>query len=239
MSTWNPRRLDAECLFFWKRLIVLSHGSGPANAAVNARFARPLVQRGFAVFRFDKRGVGKSEGKHSRAFAFMTVLAGDLVAAVDFVKNDSRIDRTRIGLMGQSQAGWVIPEAAIRSDDVAFVILHSGPTVTGQQANYWDQIADDQTLSIDQLETVFQQFQPSGWDLDPRPHLEQMTIPGLWIYGEEDRIVPGRLSAEILRAIAEDLDKPFTTALFPGVGHSLGTNYWPTLFAWYDHEVGP
>ena len=220
-------------------LIVLSHGSGRENTAHNARFALPLVQRGFAVLRFDKRGVGKSEGEYSKAFDHMTVLAADVVAAVDFIRGDSRIDPSRIGLMGQSQAGWVVPEAAVRSPDVSFVILLSGPTVTGQQANYWDEIADDESLSITELEAIFRQFEPSGGDVDPRPHLEQQLVPGLWIYGEEDRIVPASASAEILEGLVATLAKPFTVMIFPGVGHGIRTNYWPELFDWYDREVGP
>ncbi len=73
-------------------LIVLSHGSGRENAAHNVRFALPLVQRGFAVLRFDKRGIGNSGGEYSKATDHMTLQAGDLVAAVDFIKGDARID---------------------------------------------------------------------------------------------------------------------------------------------------
>ena len=220
-------------------LIVLSHGSGRENAAHNVRFALPLVQRGFAVLRFDKRGVGKSGGELSKASGHMTLQAGDLVAAVDFIKGDSRIDASRIGLMGQSQAGWVVPEAAVRSPDVSFVILTSGPTVTIQQANYWDQIADDKSLSIAELEKIFREFEPSGGgDYDPRPHIEQLLVPGLWIYGEEDRTIPARPSAEILEGLVTTLAKPFTVMILPGDGHSIRTNYWPELFDWYDRGVG-
>ena len=129
-------------------LIVLSHGSGRVKAEGSARFALPLIQRGFAVLRFDKRGVGKSGGMYSKAANHMTLQAGDLVAAVGLLKGDPRIDASRIGLMGPSQAGFVVPEAALRSPDVSFVILLSGPTVTIQQANHWDEIADDQSRTL-------------------------------------------------------------------------------------------
>ena len=36
----------------------------------------------------------------------------------------------------------------------------AAPTVTIQQANYWDEIADDQSRSIAELEEVFRQFEP-------------------------------------------------------------------------------
>ena len=219
-------------------LIVLSHGSGRDNTERNARFALHLTQRGFAVLRFDKRGVGKSGGMYSKATNHMTLQAGDLVAAVDFLKGDSRIDASRIGLMGPSQAGFVVPEAAVRSPDVSFVILISGPTVTIQQANHWDEIADDQSRSISELEEIFREFEPSGADLDPRPFLEQLRVPGLWIYGADDRTIPSGPSAEILEEVATTLAKPFTIVTFPGVGHSVETNYWPALFGWYDREIG-
>ena len=49
-----------------------------------------------------------------------------------------------------------------------------------------------------ELEDVFREFEPSGADLDPRPYLEQLQVSGLWMYGEEDRIIPAGPSAEIL-----------------------------------------
>ena len=119
--------------------------------------------------------------------------------------------------MGASQAGWVVPDAAVRSDDVSFVILLSGPTVTGQQANYWDQIADDASLSIAELEQILYEFNPSGPQLDPRPHLEQLHVPGLWMYGEEDRIVPAGPSIAILEELVETGDRPH--AAMPRGGH--------------------
>ncbi len=175
---------------------------------------------------------------YSRDANHMTLQAGDLVAAVDFLKHDSRIDASRIGLMGPSQAGFVVPEAAVRSPQVSFVILLSGPTVTIQQANHWDEIADDESLSISELEEIFRVFEPSGADLDPRPYLEQLQAPGLWIYGEEDRIVPAGPSAEILEDLVATGGRPFNIVIFPGVGHSIRANYWPELFDWYDREIG-
>ncbi len=43
-------------------IIVLSHGSGRVNTESNARYALPLIQRDFAVLKFDKRGAGRSGG---------------------------------------------------------------------------------------------------------------------------------------------------------------------------------
>ena len=89
--------------------------------------ARRLVEKEVAVFRFDKRGAGDSDGVYQRGLADFGLLAGDPVAAVDFVIPDTRVDATRIGLLGASQAGRIIPIAATRSEHVAFTILLSGP----------------------------------------------------------------------------------------------------------------
>ncbi len=219
-------------------IVILAHSSGRVTADVNARYAEPLVQRGFAVLRFDKRGVGQSDGVYSRAFVNLPVLAGDVLAALEFIRDDARIDPQRIGLMGYSQAGWVVPHAAARSSEVAFVILLAGPTVTGHQQNYWDAIADDQSRSIPDLEAELRAFVPPGGDFDPRPDLEALTMPALWIYGAEDRIVPTGPSVEILQDLVASAGKPFTVMVHPGVGHRLEVDYWTGLFAWLDREIG-
>jgi dienelactone hydrolase len=77
--------------------------------------------------RLDKRGVGGSTGDWN--MASFDDLAGDVVAAVEYVKTRSDIDPKRIGLLGVSQAGWIMPLAAVRSKDIAFLISISGAGV--------------------------------------------------------------------------------------------------------------
>ena len=129
---------------------------------------------------------------------------GDLVAAVEFVVDDPRVDVTRIGLMGSSQAGWILPMVATRSPHVSFVVIRSGPTVTVAQHNYWDQIADDESLTIDQLSAMLEDFELGPGDFDPRPFLEKMTMPSLWLFGRQDRIIPAPRSAQIVEEIAAE-----------------------------------
>lgn len=65
-------------------------------------------------------------------------LSSDMAAGAAFLRTLPDVDRTRIGLVGPSQAGWIIPVAAKRSHP-AFMILLVGPTVTvGQEIrNAW------------------------------------------------------------------------------------------------------
>ena len=108
--------------------IVLVHGSGPENRAYMLPWARFLIRHGIAVLGYDKRGVGESTGDWNAAT--YEDLAGDAVAAVEYLKTRRDIDAAHIGLLGISQAGWIMPLAAVRSKDVAFLISISGAGVT-------------------------------------------------------------------------------------------------------------
>jgi len=107
--------------------VILVHGSGAENREFILPFARFLVRRGVAVLGYDKRGVNGSTGDWQAAS--FELLAGDVIAAFDYLKTRNDIDAARIGLLGVSQAGWVMPLAAVRARDVAFLISISGAGV--------------------------------------------------------------------------------------------------------------
>jgi uncharacterized protein len=108
--------------------IILVHGSGPENRDYILPFARFLIRRGVAILGYDKRGVGGSTGDWNTAS--FDDLAGDVVAAFGYLKTRSDIDAAQIGLLGVSQAGWIMPIAAVRAKDLAFLISISGAGVS-------------------------------------------------------------------------------------------------------------
>ena len=237
-------------------MVVFGHDSGPNTKNEDKVWARRLVKNGVAVFRFDKRGVGDSDGVYRRGFVDPELISGDLVAAVEFVAQDVRVDRSRIGLMGSSQAGWIVPMAASRSEYVAFTMILYGPAVTNRQHDYWDVNADDESLTISELSALLAEFQPPVGDFDPRPFIEEMTAPGLWLFGDQDRIIPARESAQIVRDVAEEFGRPFTVVVYPDVKHGLrpvdssslcsvsfGTldcdriDFWVDLLPWLDSVI--
>ena len=93
--------------------IILVHGSGAEDREYMLPFARFLIRHGVAVLGYDKRGVGGSTGDWNKAS--FDDLAGDVVAAFEYLKTRKDIDPAQIGLLGVSQAGWVMPLAAIRA----------------------------------------------------------------------------------------------------------------------------
>ena len=104
--------------------IILVHGSGAENRDYILPFARWLVRRGIAVLGYDKRGVGGSSGDWKSAP--FEELAGDVLAAFEYLKTRSEIDAAQVGLLGVSQAGWVMPIAAVRAPELAFLVSISG-----------------------------------------------------------------------------------------------------------------
>lgn len=121
--------------------VVLVHGAGGMDRAGPGRYltetAGYFVSRGFAVLSYDKRGTGASGGDW-RVMGFED-LAGDVAAAVRYVRSRDDADTGRVGLWGISQAGWILPLAARRTSP-AFVIAVSaaGTGVTPAEQNLYD-----------------------------------------------------------------------------------------------------
>jgi alpha/beta superfamily hydrolase len=66
-----------------------------------------LLQNNIAVFRYDERGVGKSEGKFSTANYTITDMANDLRIIYDSLKNNIFFSSKKIGFISHSQGGMV------------------------------------------------------------------------------------------------------------------------------------
>lgn len=121
-------------------LLLSPEGPGPHPAAVIAQgsgssdrtnqwsrdMAEMLVDHGLAVLLTDKRGAGASEGDWRTAG--FGELADDILAGVAFLRGRDDVDPDRVGLVGLSQGGWIVPIAAARAR-VAFVVNVSGAAV--------------------------------------------------------------------------------------------------------------
>lgn len=110
--------------------IVVVAGSGAQGIATNsyAFWADYFASRGLVAMIYDKRGVGESQGSWQRAG--IPELAEDAAAAFRRLKSRPDVDPRRIGMMGLSQGGWVVPLAAMSLPDSAFTILDVAPSVS-------------------------------------------------------------------------------------------------------------
>jgi uncharacterized protein len=202
---------------------VMVHGSGATSREEFQVFAAWCASLGIAVLADDKRGVGQSTGVYPGERATesaIDVLARDAEAEVRFLASTPEIDRTRIGLFGDSQAGWIIALAASREPLVQWALPLVGPTVTVDQTDTWGAIAGkSQSPPSGARPSMLAQtraFRDSGFD--PRPSLAKLSIPVFWIYGDDDRNVPTELCVEALQTLKAGHD--FTWTVLP-MTHAL------------------
>jgi pimeloyl-ACP methyl ester carboxylesterase len=133
--------------------VILVHGSGPGDRESMVPFARFLIRHGMAVLGYDKRGVGGSTGDWTTGS--FDDLAADVVAAFRYLKTRGDVDSSQIGLFGVSQAGLVMPLAAVRAPDIAFLISVSGPGIPAAETTI-DHARNEMTARGMKPETVEQ-----------------------------------------------------------------------------------
>jgi pimeloyl-ACP methyl ester carboxylesterase len=90
-----------------------------------------LTRRGIAVLRADDRGMGGTTKGSPNDTSENYV--GDALAGVAFLKTRKEINPKQIGLVGHSEGGMIAPMAAVRSNDVAFIVLMAGPGIVGDK----------------------------------------------------------------------------------------------------------
>ncbi len=108
--------------------IVMIHGSGAVTRDSLRPFADHFARNGVAVLITDKRGTGLSTGRWARAT--FDDLADDALAGVRYLRSRPEIQASAVGVHGMSLGGWVAPLAAVKSRDVAFVVVESAPVMT-------------------------------------------------------------------------------------------------------------
>lgn len=122
-------------------VVILIAGAGQScrDAAILGHtpfriLAEYLTRRGISVLRFDKRGCGKSTGNFNKATT--ADFADDVFSGVEFLKSRKEINPKQIGLIGWSEGGLIAPMIAIKSPDVAYIVLMAACGVNGEEFMY-------------------------------------------------------------------------------------------------------
>ena len=217
--------------------VVFGHGSGlqTKDSCHVFGLASGFVARGYATLCFDKRGVGKSTGQYipgpipGNSFAVFEDLASDMAAGVAFLRSRPEIDPNRVGLAGASQAGWIMPIAAAKTQP-AFMLLMVSPTVSIGLENFYSSIVEvNPNIPLEEGYRQLASF--TGFHgFDPKPVLESLNVPGLWLLGAEDRSIPTPATVAILDQLIAS-GKPYTYVVYPGQGHNLPPS-WPEIEQW-------
>ncbi|MDH6251033.1 dienelactone hydrolase [Chryseobacterium sp. H1D6B] len=216
--------------------VVIVHGSDPVKREMES--AKRLAKEGIAVFTYDKRGVGESGGVYAGPSvgtnnidtANLTLLAQDANAAVKTFQTYLKDKKIPIGLVGFSQAGWIIPMAASKNPQIKFMVLFSGPTITTLEQlrfqfytngnnSFWENHTEADAIEHTRNDPDKYQFAAT----DPKTYLNMLSIPGLWLFGEKDIQIPVKLCIEQLNTLTTQ-GKPFEYVSFPKLGHNTSSS---------------
>ncbi|WP_345146292.1 alpha/beta hydrolase family protein [Flavobacterium ginsengiterrae] len=212
--------------------VVIVHGSDPVKREME--FAKRLAKEGIAVLTYDKRGVGESEGVYvgptvgtnNIDTTNLNLLSQDANSAVKTFQSQLKNKKLPIGLVGFSQAGWIMPIAASNNPQINFMVLFSCPTITTLEQlrfqfytngnnNFWENHTDSDAREHTKNDPDKYQFTAT----DPKTSLNTLSIPGLWLFGEKDIQIPVKLCIEQLNTLKAQ-GKPFEYTLFPKLGHN-------------------
>jgi len=216
--------------------VVIVHGSDPVKRELE--FAKRLTKEGIAVLTYDKRGVGESGGVYvgpsvgtnNIDSTNLNLLSHDANAAVNTFRTYLKDKKTPIGLVGFSQAGWIIPITASKNPQIEFMVLFSCPTITTLEQlrfqfytngnnDFWKTHSEADVREHIKNDADRYQFTAT----DPKNFLNKLLIPGLWLFGEKDIQIPVKICIEQLNTLKVQ-GKPFEYTLFSNLGHNTSSD---------------
>ena len=208
-------------------IAIIVHGDGAQDRFSNGG-ALPLIgtlaDAGIGVFSWDKAGVGTSTGNWLNQT--MDDRADVALAALQAVSALDGIDGNRVGFLGFSQAGWVLPRVANRIVP-SFTVIVGGAVSWRDQGTYFNRVeltsqgvpADviEQRLadrkrdndivfgvsadpsSIPEMDVERFGFVAGAYWEDSTQSIPNMNGPVLAIWGEDDLNVDAHNDSEIFR----------------------------------------
>jgi alpha-beta hydrolase superfamily lysophospholipase len=106
-----------------KAVLLFVHGDGEISYDAEGYYSsiwQALRAQGYAIFSWDKPGVGKSEGNWLKQSMLDRQL--EVIAAINAVQKKHYFTSKNTGLIGFSQAGWVLPALANDKSKISFMI---------------------------------------------------------------------------------------------------------------------
>lgn len=201
---------------------VFVHGDGPQDRFSSDGYLvqmRLLLEAGIGVYSWDKAGVGASEGNWLHQS--MSDRAREATAALEIVRMQDGVDRGRVGFLGFSQAGWVVPEAAGPGSPAAFAILMGGAVNWEDQGAYYGRKRRAQGIERASMSEDRLAFVERNKASDARAALAKISVPFLGIFGAEDLNVDPIGDAAIYRKLAEPLRPENRVIVVEGATHGL------------------
>ena len=222
--------------------VVFIHGSGKQSR--NLALAEQFARAGIAALVYDKRGAGKSGGEYEAnqnvSGKNLVLLADDAVAALRELTSRPALKGVPAGFAGISQAGWIAPLAAQKSDQAKFLVMWSGPVCKVSEEDIFSKFTSDgdaaqtapryeEALKARTEKYIWPDF--LGRDTDSGEDLAQLSIPGLWIFSDNDASIPVDLSIDRLQSLRRAGHR-YDYVIYSGLGHNNMEGTFPAAVDW-------
>jgi uncharacterized protein len=238
--------------------VVFIHGSGavdrnenpdPELAGAHIRglelnifsdLAASLAEGGIASLRYDKRGVGESEGDFNTRR--VQDLVDDIRAAIGILRAHPKVDSKRIFLVGHSEGGMLGPRVILEEPEIAGFVSCAGTVRNlqdiirfqsqGAMKAAIEQGADPAELEKKAAESVAALMSSDsvensmGWlrdwfQADMVATLSNVRCPVLIIQGDKDGQVPWVCALEMAEVLRSTGNQDVELALFANIDHLL------------------
>lgn len=230
--------------------VVLVHGSGVGLRTSLLAEATAFAQQGLSVLIYDKRSVGYSNFQRS-----YSLLADDALGAVRTLRAHAGVDPRKVGIWGFSEGGWVVPLAASRSADIAFVIVIGANAIEPLRQQTWALTSALWRAGISG--SLIERSVPSMYRLladvgmfaeayyDGEAVLRRVRQPLLGIWGGHDLSTPPQENPPLFaHALSQGGNTHYTFRFFPNADHAVhqtldgGQSRLPSLAPGYAELVG-
>ncbi|MCE7998506.1 MAG: prolyl oligopeptidase family serine peptidase [Rhodobiaceae bacterium] len=198
------------------------HGDGPQDRFSSDGYLIPmrlLLEAGVGVFSWDKPGIGASEGDWLSQS--MTDRAAEVVAALRAVQQLDTIDANKLGFLGFSQAGWVVPEAVGPGSTAAFAILVGGAVNWEEQGAYYARQRRAREIPRAPMSPERLAFVERNRGSDARAALPEISVPFLALYGAGDLNVDPDADSATYRQLVAPLRQDNEVVVVPHATHGL------------------
>lgn len=120
----------------YKKIVIIVPGSGKDTRYSHYKLAASLLENNIAVYRFDERGVGKSQGNYTSAIDRLT---DDVSYCIKYLKSLSGLEHKEIGVLGHSLGGMAsviaTKNSAHSTTKVDFLIEIASPVKNFSEAS--------------------------------------------------------------------------------------------------------
>ncbi len=203
-------------------VVIIVPGSGLGTREEDLAFVEIFHSINYAVYLYDKRGIGGSTGSYpietTDGTEFFQARADDVLAIINTLREHQNIDENRIALSGSSQGTWVNALVFNQSDDLHFMIMASGGAIpTGYEQFYDNLLLDNPELSVEDGHEQLTSYE-GALGFDSRPIFESMNIPVLFILGGLDRSHPTLWEVEYIQSLEKE---NFEIHFYPTLNHDL------------------